>query len=218
MIPRISVGSEQITIDDIWEHYETVRDSIVRDLEEAKRSLIGEKSLQDPRLIGMDLDELNSHFAGILDEVDTQASLFILAATEATMRVDFLSRVYEKKKDPVSRSFRSTYASRCKHNKVNVRLEEDILDTWVDLHPETKSDIGRLKGAIGYRHWLAHGRYWVPKLGERYDPIGLVQMITNFFEKIGLNGLPAANSGPFSAWSISIGIMKGPSLGCEPNM
>ena len=56
-------------------------------------------------------------------EIDVQASLFILAATEATIRVDFLSRVYEKRKDPVSRDFRQIYVSRCDHNKVKVRFE-----------------------------------------------------------------------------------------------
>jgi len=102
--------------------------------------------------------------------------------------VDFLSRVYNKRKDPVSRDFRHIYVSRCDHNKAKVRFEEDILDTWSEHRPEIRSDLGRLKGAMKYRHWLAHGRYWVPKIGWRYDPGGLIQMITNLFGKLGLAG------------------------------
>jgi len=29
--------------------------------------------------------------------------------------------------------------------------------------------IGELRGAFKFRHWLAHGSYWPPKLGRRYD-------------------------------------------------
>jgi hypothetical protein len=29
--------------------------------------------------------------------------------------------------------------------------------------------IGELRGAFKFRHWLAHGRYWKPKFGRRYD-------------------------------------------------
>lgn len=183
MIPRISIGSEQISVEDIWDHYENIRDTVVRDFSAARAHLIGKRALKDERLFGMNREELDSYFQDILQEIDVQASLFLLAATEATIRVDFLSRVYERRKDPVSRDFRQKYVSRCDHNKIKVRLDEDILDTWSEHSPETKSDIGRLKGAMKYRHWLAHGRYWVPKIGQRYDPAGLVQMITSLFDK-----------------------------------
>lgn len=186
MIPRISLSCEQTSVDDVWAHYENIRDSVVRDFAVAKKRLFGKRELKDERLFGMSGEELDSYFEEILQEVDVQASLFILAATEATIRVDFLSRVYEKRKDTVSRDFRQLYVSRCDHNKIMVRLEEDILDTWAEQRPETKSDIGSLKGAMKYRHWLAHGRYWVPKIGQRYDPSGLIQMITGLFEKMGL--------------------------------
>jgi hypothetical protein len=28
--------------------------------------------------------------------------------------------------------------------------------------------IGALRGALNFRHWIAHGRYWEPKLGRAY--------------------------------------------------
>ncbi len=186
MIPGIPISSEQISVEDVWAHYENIRDTVVRDFAAAKEELIGKRGLKDERLFGMSRKELDSYFEDILQEIDVQASLFILAATEATIRVDFLSRVYERKKDAVSRGFRQIYVSRCDHNKVKVRFEEDILDTWSEHSPETKSEISRLKGAMRYRHWLAHGRYWVPKVGQRYDPVGLIQLITSLFDKMAL--------------------------------
>ena len=29
--------------------------------------------------------------------------------------------------------------------------------------------IGDVRGAFKFRHWVAHGRYWVAKLGRKYD-------------------------------------------------
>ena len=131
----------------------------------------------------MDIEEVNAYFEGIFEEIDTQTSLFLIAATEATVRSDFLERVYTRKRDAVSQTFREVYKTRCNHNKVKVRLEEDILDVWGNHLPKTKPDVSRLKGALKYRNWLAHGRYWVPKIGQRYDPIGIIQIATNFLEK-----------------------------------
>lgn len=186
MIPRVSVSSEQVTLDGVWDHYETLRGTVVREAEEAKRNLAHGIAPRNLKLFGMDLDEMDAHFESILEEIDTQASLFLLAATEATVRVDFLARVYEKRRDAVSRTFRNVYKSRCDHNKIKVRLEEDILDIWGEELPGSRPHVGRLKAAFRYRNWIAHGRYWVPKLGQRYDPSGLVQIITGFLARIGL--------------------------------
>ena len=187
MMPSDSISSDQITLGDVWNHYEALRDIVTREAEEARRSLTSGMAPRNSELLSMDVDEMDAHFEGILEEIDIQSSLFILAATEATVRVDFLARVYEKRRDTVSRTFRDIYKSRCDHNKIKVRLEEDILDTWGEQLPDSKSDVGRLKGAFKYRHWLAHGRYWVPKLGQRYDPSGLFLLIDGFFVKTGLS-------------------------------
>jgi hypothetical protein len=41
----------------------------------------------------------------------------------------------------------------------------------VQEKPETKSPAGDFKGALKLRNWLAHGRYWTPKLGRKsYSP------------------------------------------------
>ena len=186
MIPRVPIGSRQITMDDVWAYYEALRAGIVRSADAATRSLADGTSPQDPTLFGMSLDEVAAYFEGLLDEADKQASLFLIAAAEATLRVDFLERVYQRRRDPVSRVFRNVYKTRRDHNKVNVRLEDDILDTWAAEVPGAKSHVGTFKGALRFRHWLAHGRYWVPKLGQRYDPSGLVQIIADLFDRIGL--------------------------------
>jgi hypothetical protein len=139
------------------------------------------------RFFAMSADEVEEFFAARLDETDRQACLFLVASAEATLRVDFLQRVYHRKKDAVSRAFRDIYnRTACDHSRLKVRLDEDILETWAAIVPRAKARIGDLRGSLNYRHWLAHGRYWVPKLGRQYDPTGLLRIITKLFEDIGL--------------------------------
>lgn len=187
MTERVSITSDWIAVDDVWEYYETMRSAIVRSAENARRSLADGADLKDPKLFGMDIEELDEYFESLLDEADAQACLFLIASAEATIRVDFLERVYERRKDRMSRVFRDIYKSRCEHNKIKVRLDEDILDIWASEVAQAKTPVGTFKGALRFRHWLAHGRYWVPKLGRKYDPSGIVQLVIDLFGAIGLS-------------------------------
>lgn len=186
MTPRVSINAEQITVDDIWKAYETTRASIMSHANRLKQSLVDDVTLNEPEFLGMSLNELDAYFEEVRDEADCQASLFIIAAAEATIRVDFLERVYKRRKDSVSQTFRDIYKSRCDHSKVKVRLAEDILDIWAENLPRAKNPVGTFKGALRFRDWLAHGRYWVPKLGQKYDPNGLAQIVTDLFNQIGV--------------------------------
>jgi len=52
-------------------------------------------------------------------------------------------------------------------------LKEEILQQW-KLHGKAKNQLtGELRGAFQFRHWLAHGRSWIPKLGQKYDNYSL---------------------------------------------
>ena len=50
-----------------------------------------------------------------------------------------------------------------------MRLDEDIFETWRQKQTSSRGLIGDLRGAFKFRHWIAHGRYWEPKLGRKYD-------------------------------------------------
>jgi hypothetical protein len=79
--------------------------------------------------------------------------------------MDFFERCYERWKDDLSREFRKLH----KRWEGRVGLEEHILESWKEYIPAERALISEIKGALRYRHWLAHGRYWEPKLGRRYD-------------------------------------------------
>lgn len=107
------------------------------------------------------IDELGER----LNEADLTSSLAVLASVEAAFRIDYLQRCYRRGKDPLSRAFRNIYKSK----KQQASLEDEIFGAWADNFFSFQSLIGELRGAFRFRHWLAHGRYWTPKLGRRYD-------------------------------------------------
>ena len=64
---------------------------------------------------------------------------------------------------------------------LRVSLEGDIFSAWKQNSTASASTIAELTGAFRYRHWLAHGRYWVPKLGKKYDYEGVYSLADSVF-------------------------------------
>jgi hypothetical protein len=75
----------------------------------------------------------------------------------------------------VTSQFREAY-KKAQEEKRRVRLDEEILEIWLDQENSPRNLIEEFRAALNYRHWLAHGRYWIPKLGRQYHPV-LVQKI-----------------------------------------
>ena len=117
------------------------------------------------RYVGKTAAELATDFEFQISELDQLTILGLLTATEGSLRVDFIHRAWNKLKDDVSREFRKAFKKTEKRTE-RIRFEADILDTWLDhtASARIKKAIGDFKGALKLRHWLAHGRYWRPKL------------------------------------------------------
>ncbi len=98
-------------------------------------------------------------------EPESAKAMVLLAAIEASFRVDYFKRCDQKMKDQLSREFRKLY----KKKDRRVSLEDEILKLW-KLHADIPVALtGEIRDEFKYRHWLAHGRYWVPKFGRSYD-------------------------------------------------
>ena len=104
-----------------------------------------------------------------LDEVDLSYTLSLLASLEASFRVDYVCRCKLKLKDRLSQALRHIY----KKKKEHARLEDDILDAWKNNTTVPPRIISDMIGAFNLRNWLAHGRWWVPRLGKKYDFISV---------------------------------------------
>jgi hypothetical protein len=104
---------------------------------------------------------------------------------EAAFRIDYLQRCYQREKDGISRAFRSLH----KRRRARAHLEEEILEIWKQHTTGAATLISDLRAAFNFRHWLAHGRYWEPKFGRKYDYVSIYTLAANVFENFPLVGL-----------------------------
>ncbi|WP_044749400.1 hypothetical protein [Bacillus alveayuensis] len=157
---RITFSGEHKNLENIVNFYNLCKSALLKYKENIK------KGLEIPEeFIGFTSEELDQYFRNKIEELETLICLDLLAAVEAKLRIDYLTRVKNRKKDNLSRIFRSIY----KERKARVSLDEDILENWKEQHPQAKKYISDYKSVLQFRHWLAHGRYWTPKLGRHYD-------------------------------------------------
>jgi hypothetical protein len=158
MVRRVTLSGDQQILADIALHHV--------DLENALRHYFSPVSpIAALRFVGYSATDLSEELQRRLVEIDFSSSFAILAAVEASFRIDYIQRCQQRKKDGVSRIFREIHAEK----GYQASLDDDILSVWADTSNGSKIIVGELRDAFRFRHWLAHGRYWTPKLGRRYD-------------------------------------------------
>lgn len=162
---RVSITEEIRNISEVWQWYDDTKAALIVYEQEIVRSITTGYGIPE-HLRGMTANEIETYFRAQKEELDDLASFALISAIEAILRIDYLKRVYVKKKDAVSRAFRKLYQEK----RERVHLSEDILGVWVEKYPSCKSAIGDFRGAINFRDWVSHGRYWVPKIGREYRP------------------------------------------------
>lgn len=160
MSERVSFSKLNLNLQEIAEHHSDLADAL-RDY----YGFSGAGLAFNKKFIGYTRQELVEEFKKRIEELEKTSSLSLLSSLEASLIIDYLSRCYGKKKDPLSRDLRVLHKSKAQR----ASLEQDILTIWKKHHLDFHPLISELIGAFKYRHWLAHGRYWKPKLGRKYD-------------------------------------------------
>jgi hypothetical protein len=123
--------------------------------------------------------------ADYLEETGLRSSLAILTWLEAVFQLDYQYRCRKRLKDDLSRAFRAISGRKPE----NVSLEEDIFDAWSSCAPGARPLIGELRSAFKFRNWLAHGRYWTPRLGRNYNFESLYLLADAVYSKLPLRGV-----------------------------
>jgi hypothetical protein len=126
--------------------------------------------------------------ADYLEETGLRSSFAILTLIEAAFQLDYQYRCRNKLKDDLSRAFRAIYKQKLDY----ASLENDIFDAWSSYASGAHSLIGELRSAFKFRNWLAHGRYWTPKLGRNYDFESLYLLADAVYSKLPLRGMDEA--------------------------
>lgn len=159
---RVTFSGEHKEIEDIIGLYYLNKDAILAYKKQIHKGTLIPKE----ELVGYTSDELDYYFTGKIGEFETLISLDMLSSVEAKLKMDYLTRVYNRNKDSLSRNFQAIY--REKFDRVS--LKEDILENWQQAYPDSKKYINEYKSALRFRNWLAHGSYWNPKLKKsKYD-------------------------------------------------
>ncbi len=155
MAKRVSFSKKNVQLFEIGDHH-SVTELALKDFYFPN----GGRDWLHPRFIDYTYSEITAELAKRIQELEITSSLSLLSALEASFRIDYLLRCYNKLKDPLSRCLREIYKLRENH----AALEEDILEAWKDhLHDNKgKRIVSDLIGVLKYRNWLAHGRYWEP--------------------------------------------------------
>jgi hypothetical protein len=181
----LTPSSQRPSLSRVWEWYEFQRSLIREEKSRLFGALARGESPSESRYLGKEREELDAEFAFQAAELGALSTLGILACTEAALQVDFKERVSAKRKDGLSRRFRRA----SKKRGSRIRLEEDILDVWREnSDTRIKRAVQGFKGALNLRHWLAHGRYWEPKLGRaaRYDTAVVFEICGELLLAVGL--------------------------------
>lgn len=163
---RNQLIAKPITLEEIAVYY--------KDSEAALRLFF---SLDNPRVeqfLGSTPEELDMKLNERIEELGRLASLSLLATLEALFRTDYKERIKKRKKDCLSKALKKIHNIKA----TKASLEDDILQAWKENTNDSSQLISHLKGAYKYRHWLAHGRYWSPKMGRPdYDYSEIYQLV-----------------------------------------
>ncbi|MGO6986336.1 hypothetical protein [Rhizobium leguminosarum] len=154
----VSFSNRHIEIHTYAEHHKDLTNSLNHFFDDLAPEYIARWAL-------MTKPEVSARLVRRLEEVELTSSLALLSGVEALFRMDYLNRVKKRNRDPLSRAFRKLF----KEYQHRVSLEDTLLSLWKQYSDADGSVISSLRGAFKYRHWLAHGRYWEPKLRQQYN-------------------------------------------------
>ena len=155
---RVALSTTHLTPDDVAAHHAIVEAAIHLYHTDANPDF-------ETRFAFYSEDEIRAERDESLYEAGAASAMMVLASIEASFRSEFLRRCYARKKDILSQELRKLY----KHKGPRVSLADDLLQAWKKHGALTERLTGNIRSVFGYRNWLAHGRYYTPKLGRAYD-------------------------------------------------
>lgn len=162
---RVPFSGENLDINEIADHHNDVIDALSLFFSSSSPTFL-------TRFAGWTVQEVDTELELRKAELDLTSTMNLLASIEATFRIDYLQRCYQKKKGDLSYNMRDLH----KEKGSRASLEDDIFEAWKVHRPNCAPIIGHLRGAFKFRHWMAHGRYWAPKLGRKYDFASVYQL------------------------------------------
>lgn len=176
---KTSLSFQGLTLPEVARHHEVLMTATYDFFATSNRHSL----LQHPSLAGYAGRSIEDVRADVLTELDHTSALSVLSCVEAAVRTDYLTRVYGRSRGNMSRALRAVYDD----SDEKARLVEDLLACWRAHSNVPKLLIAELIAALKFRHWLAHGRYWTPKFGRRYDYQSMYGIAYSFLSAMASN-------------------------------
>ncbi len=178
----MTFSNQDKTIDYIFSWYEDQSTAMRRYKIDLRASVIAPPIL-DTKFFGFTLQDIEDYFLESKKELEHLVCFDLISATESALRIDFYTKISDRKRLDITKDFKQI--QREKEDRVS--LEQDIIEKWKEHYPAEKKYFSALLGLLKYRHWLAHGRYWVPKLGHDYDVQETYDIVENIIDTLKSN-------------------------------
>jgi hypothetical protein len=119
-----------------------------------------------------------------IQESEQLATMALFAAVEASLQIDYHNRVRRRiKKGKSLRQLYKKIHQATTHKKLQAPPVQWLLDSWKQVLHQSAQLGGNLLAAFRYRHWLAHGRYWVFR-GNAISHDLLFSLVSRFFKAL----------------------------------
>jgi len=183
----------QDSFEAIWRYYESSLEALALLREELREELAatspatpGLGALLAQHYQGLRPRELDEAMEQLVNELENEVSLALIACFEATLRLDLQNRVRGWKRDKglgfkeLRKEFRRLEKAAPKKKLARVKWGR-ILDAWKRVGDAQV--VGQLKPVFRRRHWLAHGRWFTDTSTlTASSPSLFKQRIDDFFE------------------------------------
>ncbi|MDR1621043.1 MAG: hypothetical protein LBS00_01570 [Synergistaceae bacterium] len=94
-----------------------------------------------------------------LDEIDARSCLILLTFIESQFRLHYQGRSKTQRK--IRAELKKKHGSANREKITHPSLEDDLFGAWKKILPGEAFFFGNLKTFFKYRHWMAHGRYFI---------------------------------------------------------
>jgi hypothetical protein len=178
-IKKVSFSQSHSSIEDIEEYYVDSEESLNYYFNPLNFGVIPD------RFIGYTKIEFDDELKTRKETLDRMCALEVLAAIEARLRIDYLVRCQNKKRDGFSQKLRQIHQVKAN----NASLKDDIVAAWKENFPEHKTRLDNLGKALDFRNWLAHGRYWQATKSPhiyKYDYLAIFTLASDILSNMDL--------------------------------
>ena len=162
LLPAEHPHSERQTLDEIFDWYLGITESLVAHRAVVRSSLLTAAAAPEPRFVGSTEADVDQYFAEQRGELARLTCVNLVGSAEGSIRLDFNRRVLGKLPDPLALSYQAWYATLSAGKQDRPDFDEKgILERLKDSKVlKDNNVVGQFRQCLKPRHWVAHGRYW----------------------------------------------------------